>query len=266
MRLWSTDLHKSREFYHRVLGLGPGTGGCVSLTRPCFSVNDHQQIELLQVTAGDPANFVAEVAFATPDVAQMQRYLTAHSITTTAIEKDADGVQHFALSDPEGNHIAFVQLPAAHFFTPTESQVSTRLIHAGFIVRDRAAEDHFYRDLLGFRLYWHGGFKDSDTDWWEIQVPEGTDWIEYMLNISEYAKHDERGIQNHFSLAVEKIRTGEARLRANGLTSQDHPEIGRDGKWSYDIYDPDGTRVEFMEYRPAQTPCCNPYTGPQPKP
>jgi len=57
------------------------------------------------------------------------------------------------------------------------------MLHAGFIVKDRAAEDRFYRDLLGFRIYWHGGFKDTGDDWWEIQVPDGTNWIEYMLNI-----------------------------------------------------------------------------------
>jgi hypothetical protein len=52
----------------------------------------------------------------------------------------------------------------------------------------------------------------------------------------------------------------------HGLKSTDQPEIGRDGKWSYDIYDPDMTRVEFMEFKPAQPPCCNPYTGTHPKP
>jgi hypothetical protein len=42
-----------------------------------------------------------------------------------------------------------------------------------------------------------------------------------------------------------------------GLKNTDEPEIGRDGKWAVDIYDPDATRVEFMEFAPAQSPCCN---------
>jgi len=140
------------------------------------------------------------------------------------------------------------------------------MIHAGFIVKDRAAEDRFYMDLLGFRMYWHGGFKDADNNWWEIQVPDGTDWIEYMLNIPSNANKQERGVQNHFSLAVDKIQSAAALLRTHGLKTDDQPEIGRDGKWSFDIYDPDLTRVEFMEFKPAQPPCCNPYTGPQPHP
>jgi catechol 2,3-dioxygenase-like lactoylglutathione lyase family enzyme len=266
VRLYSTDLYKSREFYTHVLGLAPGTAGCTGVTRPCLTVNDHQQIELLQVTSGAPDSLLAEVAFATSDVEQMRRYLLAHNVSAGAITKDSNGVQHFEFRDPEGHPLAFVQLPSQRFFTASEEQVSTRMIHAGFIVKDRAAEDRFYMDLLGFRMYWHGGFKDSDNDWWEIQVPDGTDWIEYMLNISSTADKQERGVQNHFSLAVDKIQSAAARLRTHGLKTIDQPEIGRDGKWSFDIYDPDLTRVEFMEYNPAQPPCCNPYTGPQPHP
>jgi catechol 2,3-dioxygenase-like lactoylglutathione lyase family enzyme len=266
VRVYSTDLYKSREFYNKVLGLASGTAGCMGVTRPCFTVNDHQQIEVLQVTGGAPANLLAEIAFATPDVEQMRRYLTAHHISAGAIVKDSNGVQHFEFKDPEGHPLAFVQLPSSRFFTVGAEQISTRMVHAGFIVNDRAAADHFYMDVLGFRMYWHGGFKDADNDWWEIQVPDGSDWIEYMLNIAPNANHNERGIQNHFSFAVEKINPAATRLRMNGLKSTDEPEIGRDGKWSYDIYDPDATRVEFMEFKPAQPPCCNPYTGTHPKP
>jgi len=266
VRIYSTDLYKSRQFYSRILGLALGTAGCTGISHPCYTVNERQQIELVQVTAGAPANLLAEVAFATPDLEQMRRYLLAHHVAVGDIKKDSNGVHHFELLDPEGHPIAFVQLPASRFFTAPGEQISTRMIHAGFIVQDRAVEDAFYRDLLGFRMYWHGGFKDADNDWWEIQVPDGSDWIEYMLNISPRADKQERGVQNHFSFAVDKIQSAAARLRTHGLKSTDNPEIGRDGKWSWDIYDPDLTRIEFMEYKPAQPPCCNPYTADHPKP
>jgi catechol 2,3-dioxygenase-like lactoylglutathione lyase family enzyme len=266
VRVYSTDLYNSRDFYTRILGLAPGTAGCTGITHPCFTVNDRQQIELLQVTSAAPASLLAEVDFATPDVEQMRRYLLAHHIAAGAINKDSNGVQHFELRDPEGNPLAFVQLPVSRFFTAPAGQVSTRMVHAGFIVKDRAAEDRFYMDLLGFRMYWHGGFKDADNDWWEIQVPDGTDWIEYMLNISPTAGKQERGVQNHFSLAVEQIKPTVARLRMHGLKSTDEPEIGRDGKWQLNLYDPDDTRVEFMEFTPVQKPCCSGYTGPHPGP
>jgi hypothetical protein len=36
------------------------------------------------------------------------------------------------------------------------------------------------------------------------------------------------------------------------------PEIGRDGKWQLNLYDPNFTRVELMEPKPVRKPCCSP--------
>jgi len=268
VRVYAADLNKSREFYRSILGLGGDTTGCVSAGASCFSVNGRQSIGLAQITAGTPDNLLAEVAFSTPDVPGMQRYLAAHNVATKPVMKNAAGRPYFSLQDPEGHPIAFVQDSGEGFFTPKSEQVSARLLHAGFIVKDHETEDRFYRGLLGFRMYWHGGFKDADMDWEELQVPDGSEWIEYMLNIPASADGKERGIQNHFSLGVLDIKSALTRLRAHGLKveADDKPEIGRDGKWSWDIYDPDATRVEFMEFKPTQAPCCHPYEAAHPRP
>ena len=266
VRMFAADLDPARQFYHSILGLSGGAAGCLGVTRPCFTVNSRQQIELAQIPGGAPDNLLAEIAFATNDVAQMRRYLAAHGIACDPIAKEGNGIEHFELRDPEGHPISFVQ-QSEHFFAPAGDQISTRLLHAGFIVKDSAVEDRFYRDLLGFRMYWHGGFKDNDVDWEELQVPDGSDWIEYMLNIPGNADRRDRGVQNHFSLGVANMKSAFARLRVHGLkVTDDHPEIGRDGKWSFDIYDPDATRVEFMEFKPTQQACCHPYEAPHPIP
>src|SRR5882724_6184301 len=266
VRLFAADLNTSREFYGKILGLTSGSGGCLGIARPCFTVNSQQQIELAQISGGAPDNLLATVAFATSDVAQMRSYLLAHGVAAKPIAKDGNGLDHFELFDPEGHPISFVQ-QSDHFFSSTGDQISNRIFHAGFIVKDNAVEDRFYRDLLGFRMYWQGGFKDNDVDWEELQVPDGSDWIEYMLNIPARADKQERGIQNHFSLGVPNIKSTFERLKVHGLRpGDDKPEIGRDGKWSFDIYDPDTTRVEFMEYKPARPPCCHPYESAHPKP
>jgi hypothetical protein len=36
------------------------------------------------------------------------------------------------------------------------------------------------------------------------------------------------------------------------------PQIGRDGKWQLNLYDPNLTRVELMEPKPVRKPCCSP--------
>jgi len=56
-----------------------------------------------------------------------------------------------------------------------------------------------------------------------------------------------------------------ALLLVSGLSADDKPEIGLDGKWRYDVYDPDLTRIELTEPAPTKDPCCNPYTAPHPK-
>ncbi|HXW91767.1 MAG TPA: VOC family protein [Terriglobales bacterium] len=266
VRIYSTNLDNSRQFYGTIVGLASRTAGCPAVAQSCFVVNDHQQIEITAANTPPNPNFLAEVAFTTEDVGAMRRYLMAHGVSVGAISEDAKGRPHFELLDPEAHPIAFVESAPGTAFKPAPEQLSTRLLHAGFVVRDSRAEDRFYRDLLGFRMYWRGGFKDADTDWEEIQVPDGSDWIEYMLNISSTADHQELGVQNHFSLGVLSAKAAVERIHAHGLKNTDQPEIGRDGKWAVDIYDPDATRVEFMEFSPAQKPCCHPYTAPQPTP
>jgi catechol 2,3-dioxygenase-like lactoylglutathione lyase family enzyme len=269
VRMYVTNIDSTSAFYTKVLGLPSGGGGCAGNRRPCFPVNvtPVQQLELERVPSPKPKNWLAEVAFTTDDVSQMRRYFLAHGVTAGKISRDADGAQHFELRDPEGNPIAFIRRPPALVdYEVSASQISTRLLHTGFVVKNLAAENHFYVDLLGFRLYWYGGFKDQDTDWYELQVPDGDNWIEYMLNISANADHQELGVQNHFSLGVKDAPAAAALLRSHGAAKFDGPEVGRDGKNSLDIYDPDLSRVEVMEFTPSKAPCCHPYTAAHPTP
>ena len=42
---------------------------------------------------------------------------------------------------------------------------------------------------------------------------------------------------------------------ANRLSSPtDHTQIGRDGKWQLNLFDPDGTRLEYMEFSMSRNP------------
>jgi catechol 2,3-dioxygenase-like lactoylglutathione lyase family enzyme len=269
--IYVSDVSKSRRFYSDVLGL---TTGCPQDSGPgiCFLVAPSDQRLLLKPapneTRSDPhKSWLAEVAFATDNVAHTRQYLLDHGIQPGPIQSDFDGAQFFRLQDPEGNPTAFVQRsPSSIGHGPASKQISSRLIHAGFVVKDLTAENRFYVDLLGFRLYWRGGFKDDTTDWYELQVPDGPDWIEYMLNIPANADHHELGVQNHFSFGVKDVHAAAAELRSRRFDTFDGPEVGRDGKDSLDAYDPDGTRVEIMEFTPVQTPCCHPYTAGHPKP
>jgi catechol 2,3-dioxygenase-like lactoylglutathione lyase family enzyme len=223
-------------------------------------------VEITPTSNQQSGTFLETIAFTTSDIPQMHDYLAAHGARPTAISRGPNGLRSFQVSDPEANRIAFVESSGNDAQVNGLNQVSDRLFHAGFVVNDLAAENKFYVDLLGFRLYWQGGFKDDGLDWYELQVPDGDNWIEYMLNIPASANHKQLGVQNHFSLAAKDIHVAAGQLHKNGLLKFDGPEIGRDGKWGLDAYDPDGTRVEVMEFTPAGTPCCHPYTAAHPKP
>jgi catechol 2,3-dioxygenase-like lactoylglutathione lyase family enzyme len=273
--LKATDFDKSRVFYEKVLGLDPGKAGCAGVTHPCYAINSAQHVELIQARPGDRGSFLSEIAFAVSDAKQMQKYLEENGVHTSPISRLPNQARFVETEDPEHNRIAFVESPGTAE-TPVhegqekgrdgvEKQVSHEMLHAGFVVKNLETMKKFYQGLLGFRLYWYGGFKDDGVDWYEIQVPDGNNWVEFMLNIAPTADHQELGVQNHFSLGVRDAGAAAAQLRAHGATAFDGPEVGRDGKNSLDIYDPDLSRVEVMEFVPSQTPCCHAYTAAHPR-
>jgi len=71
---------------------------------------------------------------------------------------------------------------------------------------------------------------------------------------------------NHLAIGVNDIEAAAYAAQKNGISRSEEPQIGRDGKWQLNLYDPDGTRVEMMEFTPTEKPCCAEYTGPHPRP
>jgi catechol 2,3-dioxygenase-like lactoylglutathione lyase family enzyme len=142
-------------------------------------------------------------------------------------------------------------------------------MHAGYMVRNRYALDHFYKDILGFHLYWQGGDPSSRVDWVMMQVPDGTDWIEYMLYLPAHPSLAQLGGANHLAPGVTSAAELQQKLEQRGWKApqgRDPKLLGVDGKIQLDLTDPDGTRVEFMEYKPVKDPCCSAYAGAQPTP
>ncbi len=207
------------------------------------------------------------VAFATDNIIALRKYLTAQGIKVPQIEGRSDHSLFFFVTDPEGHRIEFVERGKGEVSPPATSAASRRMIHTGFVVYHRDAEDHFYRDILGFRLYWHGHDKpDSPDDWVAMQVPDGTDWLEYMLNQPEHMDLQLTGVMNHISLGVADMKKAQAILESHGWKAHgdEQAEIGKDGKWQLDVFDPDLSRVELMEFKNVQKPCCNDFAGPHP--
>lgn len=225
-------------------------------------------------TAPDPnaTDRMDHVAFTTDNVTALRKYLIANGVKAPAIEGHSDHSLSFMVSDPEGHRIEFVEreksqetvvVPPCVDSCP---EVSHHMIHDGFVVHNADAENHFYRELLGFRPYWHGGMKPDETDWVSQQVPDGADWLEYMLRQPEHPDLRTNGVMNHISLGVANMKDAQAKLEAHGWKPNDREkaQMGKDGKWQLNLYDPDLTRIELMEFKPAEKPCCSDFTAPHP--
>lgn len=260
LRVYSSDPAASANFYGNTLGFHSVESN--GLTR--YSVNASQWIEVKPLPSPAPASRMEAVAFTTRNAAALVRYLKAHSVEI--IQPIEHGT--FGVHDPEGNLILFIQsgIRPTGLPSPSPTATSHRIIHAGLLVRDRAAEDHFYRDLLGFRPYWHGGKTDDRTDYVSLQVPDGSDWLEYMLNVSPTPTLHDYGVVDHFSLGTTHMSDVVQALARNKCAGPNctKTQIGRDGKVQLNLFDPDLTRVEYMEFQPTNKPCCSDFTAKHP--
>ncbi len=264
--LFVSDINKADEFYGHVLGfahfsLDKPSGG---LMLNYYKVNDHQYIEIYPGLQGDSQDRLSHVAFETTDARKLRDYLASKGIKVPgSLKPGLDKNLSFMVDDPEGRRIEFVQyMPGSLHSSKNgtllpDTRVSDHMIHAGFVVHDRAAEDRFYKDILGFTVMWYGGMKDNEVNWVDMRVPDGSDWLEYMLRVTNPSPKS-RGVMNHLALGVKSIQPAYQMVLQHGGKPPEPPKMGRDGKWQLNLYDPDLTRVELMEFKPAQTPCCSP--------
>ena len=241
-----------------------------------YALSDTQFIEVLPLPPGAGINRLDHTAWNTEDAEGLRRYLAAKAWKTPSkVEKGADGSSWFTVLDPEGNKVEFVQPPRLPKTVIAPNAIGHHIIHAGFLVHSRAVEDTFYRDLLGFRPYWFGGMQEGKIDWVSQQAPDGHDWLEYMLtsgpsgsgipaNISQH----QLGVLDHLSIgeysvdaAYKTLRDGN---RLTGVVNDGHTQMGKDGKGQFNFYDPDGVRVELMNFHASEKPCCSPFTADDP--
>jgi catechol 2,3-dioxygenase-like lactoylglutathione lyase family enzyme len=264
--LKTNDLAAARNFYGHDLGfeesftLDKPSGG---LMLTYFKVNDHQYIEIFPELKSETEDRLSHIAFETTDAQQLRDYLASRGVKVPdTLHPGRDGNLSFMIQDPDGHNVEFVQympgsLHSSNFgkFLPN-TRISTHMIHVGVTVTDRDAADRFYKDILGFHEMWHGGMKDDRTDWVDMRVPEGTDWLEYMLNVHNPSPRT-LGVMHHLALGVPSVEAGYKTLTGRGMKVE-QPKIGRDGKWQLNLFDPNLTRCELMEPKPVETPCCSP--------
>ncbi|MBV8896697.1 MAG: VOC family protein [Acidobacteriaceae bacterium] len=266
-----SDLAAADNFYGHVLGfehfsLDKPTGG---LMLNYYKINDHQYVEIYPTLTDLNADRMTHFAFETTNIQQLRDYLAAKGVKVPeTLKPGLDKNLSIMIKDPEGHNVEFVQYMPGSLHSSNfgklmpDTRISEHMNHVGVTIHDRAAADRFYGDILGFQLMWYGGKTDNVADWVDMRVPDGTDWLEYMLNVNNPTPK-QLGVQHHFSLGVPSIQPPYKTVLSRGYTPPQPPKIGRDGKWQLNMYDPNDTRVEAMEFKPVQPPCCSPFIQPE---
>jgi catechol 2,3-dioxygenase-like lactoylglutathione lyase family enzyme len=274
LAVYTSDPAATDHYYREIIGAAKETDP----ENPAgvkYAFSTTQYIEVLPLPANAGVNRMDHAAFNTADAEGMRKYLAAKGWKTPAtVIKGKDGSRWFEVLDPEGNRIQFVQ-PSANIKAPDDPNIiGHHIIHVGFLVHSREAEDKFYRELLGFRPYWYGGMQDNKIDWVSQQVPDGHDWLEYMMSggpgkgIPASMSQQTLGVLDHFAIGEPSVPDEYKKLVAeNRLGNGRHdqgPKIGKDGKWQFNMYDPDGIRAELMNFKATEKPCCSPFTASDP--
>ena len=262
-----TDAAAARQFYGGVLGLAERrTQGAARLT---FEIGTRQRFIVEPGLRAQDEERLDHLAFETSDIKALGAYLVSRGLLPP------EGGSHTApnswlppsggrserglcepgairVTDPDGHLIEFVQArwpPGERVLRP-DGALSRRLLHAGLTIRDEKAAHNFYRDVLGFSEIWRGGRPEGVTQWVNMRVPDGTEYLEYML-ISASPDRRQRGVLHHAALMVSDMQDAwEEAVRRRPDTPQTRlgpPQVGVNGRWQLNLFDPDGTRIELME-------------------
>src|SRR5216683_4653886 len=220
--LYVSDIEKSRAFYKDFLGFAEpfqldNPDGSLSLT--FIKVNERQYIELFPGLKPG-ADRLNHISIQTDDAEAMRVYLGSRGVAVPAkTPKGRIKNSNFNVKDPDGHTVEIVQYEPDGWSVRekgkhmSSARVSERILHLGIIVGDLAAANKFYGDVLGFHEIWRGSRDGQALSWTNMQVPDGEDYIEFML-YKDLPDPDHRGTQHHICLVTPDLAKAQAKLEA----------------------------------------------------
>jgi catechol 2,3-dioxygenase-like lactoylglutathione lyase family enzyme len=275
--LYVSDLEKARWFYEDFLGYAEPYNlkrddGSVRIA--FVKINEDQYIELFTDKPKQEGQ-LNHIAFYTDSAEGMRAYLAARGVKVPEkVEKGKIGNLNFTVTDPDGHTVEIVQYEpdgltrqAEGKFLP-ETRISTHIPHVGVTIGALDPAVKFYGGVLGFEEIWRGSSNGKVLSWTNMRVPDGKDYLEFML-YEKMPEGKELGGKNHICLVTPDIGKAVATLKARpSATSYTLPmeiKVGVNGKRQANFFDPDGTRVELMEPNTFDGKPVPPSKAPPPK-
>jgi lactoylglutathione lyase len=256
---YAADFEKTRAFYRDFLGFAEPytlTNADGSPSVAFFKINERQYIELFPERE-PKTDRLHHISIETEDAEALRRYLASRGVKVPErVNKVRIGNSAFNITDPDGHTVEIVQYEPTSWTARErgrhvpEARISNRMMHVGILVGSLDAAMKFYRDILGFRETWRGSRSTAALDWVNMQVPDGDDYIEFML-YKDLPEPTRRGTAHHICLETPDIAASLARLEARPSRQQYTRPLeirtGINRKRQLNLYDPDGTRTELME-------------------
>lgn len=213
-------------------------------------------------------------------IQKMHDSLTAAGITIDQdIHPTLDGATELVVHDPDGNEVQFTEYthgrPSTDEAEAHESFANVSyLTQVAYQVKDAVNMERFYTRQLGLKkvkTITLGELADAMT-----QMP-GADqkqaammkmaadqaWLDYieaapheyieLFHVLDGAKNEDLDLSNaygyqHICLEVADIHQAWEAVIANGLTPDTEISLGADGAYQFWLVDPDGNRLELMQY------------------
>ncbi|MDR3413178.1 MAG: VOC family protein [Formivibrio sp.] len=259
MSVFAHDYEKSRAFYGQFLGFQEpyslkNPDGSPSMT--FFKINDRQYIELSPERQAD-TDRLSHISLETDDIEALRVYLASKGVKVPSeAHRGRIGNLGFDVTDPEGHTVEMYQYAPggqtveAYGKFMSEDRVSKRMTHVGLIVTNLDAEYKFYTQILGFTEFWRGSSTGKVLSWINLKVPDGSDYIEFML-FAKAPDPTHRGTAHHMCLQVPDVAASVSTLEAKPyFKTYGQPIVVHNGinrKRQANLFDPDGTRIELME-------------------
>ncbi|MBO9581711.1 MAG: VOC family protein [Sphingobium sp.] len=250
-----SDLRRAASYYEGVLGFhhafDVGEGGQHS---SYYKVNDSQFLELVPSLKPGEIDRQARIVFETSDIEELRGKFAALDAAPGAIRREADGNRVFQIVAPNGFPFDFKQ------YDPGSRQVrlrgrllgkgriATHLIHAGTLVTDEATRAFLKR--LGLTGVVFGERRDY------LETPETDRNLETKnppldpdnpATRAQYLR-ELHGATNHFALEVADMHAVREELKRRGGYDDVRlrTAVGNNRHWLIHLFDPDGSRTEFM--------------------
>jgi catechol 2,3-dioxygenase-like lactoylglutathione lyase family enzyme len=237
-----SDMPKASAFYTGVLGLPEAfTLGSTHFMK----VNDQQYIEV-QLGAPAEGNIrMTHISLVTTSVEKLHAMLLSRGLQPAPLKPTGtDGNRSFRLIDPDGNIIEFTEYQPGSLHWNARGKfndsirVSNHLQHGGFPVKDLHASIAWYHDKLGFVRVFTGDPSKPELPLANMRMPgPGGDYIELLPG---------PGVAQHACFEVPDIQVARKLAESRGVVVE-APKIGRTLRWLFNLYDPDHSRMEFIE-------------------